>query len=342
MNRLTRKVAISAALTVVAAMTFLANPAHAVVLNCGDVITVNTTLTADVGPCPNEGLIINASNITLNLNGHKVFGQANPGQGAGILINFNRANVTVTSGEVYGFDAGVGVFTGTGHRIQSMWLHDNVGPEGGDFGDGVTLQGTDNSFVIGNLVERNGPYDGIGMFGNTDGNQIIGNVVRDNASLGTHHGEGAVMQDTGIRLEPGSDGNLVQSNSVTGNGLDGIEIFANSDNNIVRFNAVSGNGFNDNPDGGLRVGDGINAFSGANGNLIQSNVSSNNAGSGVKMYGNALANTMRTNVALGNNAQPNAVSTGYDLNDLNTVPPCGTNVWQGNVGVTFNQPCVLL
>lgn len=340
MTAFTRRVAISAALTVVAAMTFFVSPAHAVVLNCGDAVAVNTTLTADVGPCPGEGLVVVASNLTLNLNGHKVFGQASPGQGAGITVFNGLTNVTITSGEVTAFDAGVALLGGTAHRVQSMHLHDNIGPVNGDFGDGVTMQGTDNSFVTGNLVEANGPYDGIGMFGNTDGNQITGNVVRNNVSLGSNHGAGTAMQNTGIRLENGSDGNLVQSNSVTGNGLDGIEIFANSDNNTVRFNNVTGNGFNNNPAGGLRVGDGINAFSGASGNVIQSNVSSGNAGSGVKMYTNAMPNTMTTNVTLGNNAQPNAVSTGYDRTDLNLVPPCGTNAWHSNIGVTFNQICV--
>lgn len=319
--------------------TAFISPAHATVLACGDLVTTSVTLTADVGPCPATGLTVIASNLTLNLGGHKVFGMAVAGQGVGVGIGFNRTNVTVTNGEITAFDAGVAALGGSGHHITALNVHDNIGLSDGDFGDGITLNGTDNSFIQNNQVIHNGPYDGIGMFGDTDGNTITGNVVRNNNVLGTHHGTDPAMQDTGIRLEPGSDGNLVQANSVTGNGLDGIEIFANSDTNTVRFNQVSGNGFNNNPAGGLRVGDGINAFSGANGNVIQSNQSTLNAGSGIKMYTGATSNNILTNQAIGNNGQPNVVSTGYDLADLN--PACDSNGWHLNVGITFNMLCVL-
>src|SRR5436309_2045718 len=40
---------------------------------CGATITVTTTLTEDVGPCPSDGITIGASNVTLNLGGHTVF-----------------------------------------------------------------------------------------------------------------------------------------------------------------------------------------------------------------------------------------------------------------------------
>lgn len=334
-----RKIAASTAVGVIAFGMASVSPAAAVVLNCGDFVTTSVVLTADVGPCPADGLIVSGSNLTLDLGGHKVFGQGTPGQGVGIAVLNNRTNVTITNGEITLFDAGVATFGGSGHHIQNLNVHHNVGLSTGDFGDGITLQGTDNSFVQNNLVTYNGPYDGIGQFGNTDGNTITGNGVHYNNVLGSHHGDDPAMQDTGIRLENGSDGNTVSSNSVTNNGLDGIEIFANSDNNTVSSNQVAQNGYNNNPSGGLRVGDGINAFSGANGNVIQNNQSNQNAGSGIKMYLNATSNSILTNRAFGNNGQPNAVSTGYDLNDQN--PNCDNNGWHGNSGFTFNQPCVL-
>ena len=42
--------------------------------SCGDTITVDTTLTRDLVNCPNNGLIIGANNITLDLNGHVIDG----------------------------------------------------------------------------------------------------------------------------------------------------------------------------------------------------------------------------------------------------------------------------
>jgi hypothetical protein len=37
---------------------------------CGATITVDTKLTRDLVNCPNNGLVIGADNITLDLNGH--------------------------------------------------------------------------------------------------------------------------------------------------------------------------------------------------------------------------------------------------------------------------------
>jgi hypothetical protein len=39
-------------------------------LSCGDTITADATLHHDLVNCPNNGIIIGADNITLDLNGH--------------------------------------------------------------------------------------------------------------------------------------------------------------------------------------------------------------------------------------------------------------------------------
>jgi hypothetical protein len=41
---------------------------------CGDTITVNTKLVKDLVNCPNNGIVIGADNITLDLNGHLIDG----------------------------------------------------------------------------------------------------------------------------------------------------------------------------------------------------------------------------------------------------------------------------
>ncbi|HVL98011.1 MAG TPA: carboxypeptidase regulatory-like domain-containing protein, partial [Egibacteraceae bacterium] len=75
-------------------------------LRCGDVITEDTTLEADLGPCPDNGLIVGADNVTLDLGGHTIFGTDAVGDGAGVLID-NRTGVTVRNGTIRGFDGGV-------------------------------------------------------------------------------------------------------------------------------------------------------------------------------------------------------------------------------------------
>lgn len=56
------------------------------VLACGDAIIVDTTLTANLGPCVgNDGLIINANGVTLDLNGYSIIGSGILSCGPGLL-----------------------------------------------------------------------------------------------------------------------------------------------------------------------------------------------------------------------------------------------------------------
>src|SRR5215207_2731831 len=47
-------------------------------VSCGDTITTDTTLDGDLIDCPNNGIIIGADDITLDLNGHTVSGDGEP------------------------------------------------------------------------------------------------------------------------------------------------------------------------------------------------------------------------------------------------------------------------
>src|SRR5579883_1710570 len=46
--------------------------ARAYALSCGDTVTANTTLTADLNCVASSGLIIGANNVTIDLNGHTI------------------------------------------------------------------------------------------------------------------------------------------------------------------------------------------------------------------------------------------------------------------------------
>jgi hypothetical protein len=43
-------------------------------VSCGDTITADTTLDTDLVDCPNNGIVIGADDITLDLNGHTIDG----------------------------------------------------------------------------------------------------------------------------------------------------------------------------------------------------------------------------------------------------------------------------
>ncbi len=215
MRRFRRGISTGAALTLLVLSTSLDGaaaappPQAAARVTCGETITENTTLVADVGPCPGDGIIIGADNITLNLNGHTVSGTPGPGDGfaAGIRI-VDRTGVTVTGqpgqsgrrGTVTGFDGGIAVYRGSGHTIQNLEVRDNIGPDRADveLGDGIGLFNSANNRVIDNLVAHNGFYDGIAALGpGTDNNLFENNVVEGNvgSEIRSRPGHGIVISN---------------------------------------------------------------------------------------------------------------------------------------------------
>ena len=69
------------ALAAVGLMAFGDSQASASHVSCGDTITADTTLDSDLLNCPNNGILIGADGITLNLNGHVIDGDGTPAAG---------------------------------------------------------------------------------------------------------------------------------------------------------------------------------------------------------------------------------------------------------------------
>jgi hypothetical protein len=82
---------------------------------CGDTITTDTTLHKDLVNCPNNGIIIGADNVTLDLNGHTIDGDGTAAAGCDpeaefcdvAVLNRGHDGVTVTHGSVREFVVGV-------------------------------------------------------------------------------------------------------------------------------------------------------------------------------------------------------------------------------------------
>ncbi|HEX2191643.1 MAG TPA: right-handed parallel beta-helix repeat-containing protein [Acidimicrobiales bacterium] len=339
------------------------SPAGAVHVSCGQTITQSTTLDSNVGPCPNNGIIIGADNITLNLNGFRVFGTTATGDGAGVLL-VNRTGVTVTSGSVTDFDGGVAIAGGGGNTVVRVVAHNNIGASLGHppapstaWGDGIAIQGSNDNRILFNDVQNNGPYSGIGLFtGDTDhpfippalvnGNLVQGNNVQNNTACRLD----GLCDNDGIRLEPrvGSNcltgttacpgrGNRVIGNTVERNGLDGIAIFAFTTSNLVQGNTTNFNGVR-----GSVPGDGVRVF--GYGNTFYGNTARGNTGAGVSV-GRRPPSTLafpatnpngRNNTLTRNVAGRNGI---LDLHDSN--PNCDNNVWSGNQGGSASPPCTL-
>jgi parallel beta-helix repeat protein len=302
----------------------VAGPAHAVHVTCGQTILVSTVLDSNIGPCGTTGVIIGASNITLDLNGFTITGGPAGEGGPGILLD-GVSGVTVKNGTVTLFDAGVAIEGGSGNTVTSMQVLNNRS-NFGDYGDGIVMFQSNSNRILNNQVRNNGPWDGIGVLRGAF-NVIDGNQITDNNQSTTN--------TAGIRLEnqnlgPGgnfpSNDNTVTNNLVTNSGTFGIQVFAGGSRNQIKFNQVYNNAL-----------DGITVFAGGNNNVIESNRVQSNRANGIRIRGAAgsfpgpTGNQILRNVSFGN-AQ-------FDLRD--DQPNCDANIWRGNQAATFTPPCTM-
>ena len=342
-----------AATTVLSGLA-IATPAQGAVLSCGQTITQDTILENDLVGCTNHGIVIGASGITLNLNGHTVSGTPAARDGAGVYL-LNRTRVTVMNGTVSAFDIGVAIDGGSGNTVKQMTARDNIGGSGSIGGDGIAIMSSRGNSVIENMATNNGPFSGIGLYSRRDSdhagaaspardniiarNQVVRNIISRDRT--TPNG----TDNDGIRVENDAVFNTFEDNRVTGNGLDGIALFADTADNIVRNNHVDRNGFYRTT---ARRGSGIIVFTRSTRNLVENNFATGNADSGIDIrpplgaFPGATNNRIINNTAIGNSALPfipNAnFGPSFDLEDNN--PNCDANVWFGNRYRTFNQPCV--
>ena len=79
---------------------------------CGDTITTDVTLHHNLVNCPNNGLLIGADNVALDLNGHTIDGDGTPAAGCdpntefcdlGVVTDGHDDGVTVVHGSVREF-----------------------------------------------------------------------------------------------------------------------------------------------------------------------------------------------------------------------------------------------
>jgi hypothetical protein len=146
---------------------------------CGDSVDHSVRLQADVGsgtPCVLDGLDVTADNITIDLNGFAVLGNAthNGGTNSDIGINIGaHKGVKVLNGRVHGFDYGVektqiAAGTGRGPTVNGVVADDNAD-------DGILADGKD-VMVTSNAVVGSNTFEAIGVLGS--------GVVRNNVVVG--------------------------------------------------------------------------------------------------------------------------------------------------------------
>ena len=214
-------VAAVAAVAVVLAVT--GGEASASHVGCGDTITADTTLDSDLLNCPNNGILIGADGITLDLNGHVIDGDGTPTAGCDPAVEFCDTGVsndfddrvTIKGGRVTDFSLGVFIFKARHNRLRDLSVFRNTLI-------GILMVRSARSVVKRSSASRNGlTTDSPGMLlFESHHNRIAHNRMVGNA-------------DVGLGLE-GSDHNHILHNRLRRHPLDGIVIDG-------RFNEIARN-----------------------------------------------------------------------------------------------------
>jgi parallel beta-helix repeat protein len=277
-------------------LAFSAGQASASPVSCGDTITTDTKLHYDLVNCPNNGIVIGADNVTLDLNGHTIDGDGKPVANCpdpnGLcdigVVNESRNGFTIEGGKIREFDVAVSVFDARDNRLRDLRGSANsfaalfVGQstdsriERNSFANNgtsaIVLVDSSHNRIKRNSATRNG-HSSVFLLG-SDRNRIEKNLLdRNGDGIETHesarnhfrknrisHSQGAA-----ITLDDGAIRNRVEKNRITANG-DGITSFEGRGNRISR-NTITGTGFFGDPESG---GFGI-ILDGADRNIVQKN-----------------------------------------------------------------------
>lgn len=331
---------------------------------CGQVVTEDLTLSEDVGPCPFDGLVAGADDVTIDLGSHHLSGFRaftddylaydflDADNKAGIRLA-GRSGVTVENGTVSGFSAGVVVAHGGENTVAELTLRDNLGPTAGtsfplpDLGDGIFVINSPSNRIVDNTLVGNGVFDSIGVYGpDSDNTEVKGNLVEDTLGFfGTPHSSGDGIIINGADRQQGTiSDSVVANNTVRGSGGAGMANLNHVDSKIVN-NLVENNGLSQyNPHGiGVRMGRELEESR----LYIAGNEVRDNHQMGLRI--DADGNTITNNTALGNShgialmgATGNEVTNNTgdenkfnDLLDYSRDPETGEfncygNTWQNN------------
>ena len=313
-------IVLSAALAAIvgAALTLRPSPALASHLRCGDTVTTDTTLDSDLVDCPNNGIVVGADGITVDLNGHRIDGDGTEFADCprrqicdGGVVNDGHDRVTVKDGSVREFAVGVVAFGVRNQEVVSVSSSKN------DF-FGAVFGGSSNSEV------RNGSFshniapegDGIGLF-DSDHIKVAGNSIKDNPGPGIHvdASDNLIKRNRLAQNGPSilidGDDNEVRHNRVVEGG--GILVGLGDDNLIVanrvaraddalgvengRGNLVARNAVIDAGGYGIRLGIGNPSIGGGH-NVVRRNLVKRSADDGFRVFAKDGHSVLRRNVAI--------------------------------------------
>ena len=173
-------------LAIVIVIASRADRALASHVSCGDTITTDTKLDSNLVNCPDNGIVIGADGVTLDLNGHVIDGDGTlrtdcPKQvicDVGV-VNDGHDRLTVKHGAVRQF--GLGLLVGTARRNRILGLSGSR-----NLFSGIVLALAFRTVVRNSAFVRNGLHtdqSGIVLF-DSHRNRILGNSFRRNGDIG--------------------------------------------------------------------------------------------------------------------------------------------------------------
>ncbi|HEX7032841.1 MAG TPA: NosD domain-containing protein [Nitrososphaera sp.] len=191
-----------------------------ILASCGQILTENAILSNDL-KCTGIGMIVDKDGITIQLNNHKLLSLTNNSntnstkipelESIGILIP-NANNVTIVGpGVIAGFNKAIEFAGSESGRVLDLKLADNK--------IGVLLKASNDIGIYSTSIEGNA----IGIASQSSrGGKINFNQIFQNTD------QGIVLMD--------SDYFIINSNSVIGNGDNGIFLDIQSFNNTLSYN----------------------------------------------------------------------------------------------------------
>lgn len=208
--------------------------------SCADVLTSDTTLTADL-TCDGAGLTLGANDVTLDCAGFTLFGD---GSAVGILAQ-GVTGVTITDCTVDGFAVGFQLTQTFNATLMNNFAVRNTGGGSAGFvlidsaantlsanrsgrnaGRGFQLRASPSNLLVDNVATNN-LFRGFGLAETSVLNVLVGNVATDNGSAG-------------FVLSGGSTANLLVGNVAARSDAEGFEVV--SSGNRLRLNRATGNG----------------------------------------------------------------------------------------------------
>jgi parallel beta-helix repeat protein len=325
-------------------------------ITCGATVMTDTRLTSDLLNCADNGLVIGADDITLDLNGHTIDGNGVPVGSCpsdavcdvGIANVAGHNDVTIKGGTVQGFDVGVLVVGASEDHLNKISLANNTSfgmivgnstrsrvdhnSSVSDGISGIVVADSQRLRVDHNFVSGTTGY-AVPVFGSSH-NRFEHNVL-------TNDQHGILLGSSG--QNPGSNNNKVRGNRLTDG--PGIEVDQSKDNQVrnnvltnpgdgillieSRHTHVSNNiirkaGIGFTEAGGFGI-----LLDGATDNVLQRNSLSGGKGPGIFVTSLESPNTSDRNV-VANNVVNSKLNSGILVNNNATATLLRHNTANGN------------